>query len=123
MIRKSSYRFSEKIMLHRKTPRWVHERFPKRMWHTIYTEGHSKAKPNTVQENQHWGANFTFEAASATSDSLRHNRLTATQQTHCDTTAKQKRPKFGKESDMTACIVGWAHTPFGKLAGESVESL
>ena len=24
---------------------------------------------------------------------------------------------------MTACIVGWAHTPFGKLAGESVESL
>src|SRR6516162_9326171 len=24
---------------------------------------------------------------------------------------------------MTACIVGWAHTPFGKLADESVESL
>ena len=24
---------------------------------------------------------------------------------------------------MTACIVGWAHTPFGKLASESVESL
>ena len=24
---------------------------------------------------------------------------------------------------MSACIVGWAHTPFGKLAGESVESL
>jgi acetyl-CoA C-acetyltransferase len=24
---------------------------------------------------------------------------------------------------MTACIVGWAHTPFGKLAGETVESL
>ena len=24
---------------------------------------------------------------------------------------------------MTACIVGWAHTPFGKLTGESVESL
>ena len=24
---------------------------------------------------------------------------------------------------MTTCIVGWAHTPFGKLAGESVESL
>ena len=23
---------------------------------------------------------------------------------------------------MTACIVGWAHTPFGKLAGETVES-
>jgi len=24
---------------------------------------------------------------------------------------------------MTACIVGWAHTPFGKFSGESVESL
>jgi acetyl-CoA C-acetyltransferase len=24
---------------------------------------------------------------------------------------------------MTACIVGWGHTPFGKLASESVESL
>src|SRR5690348_2762524 len=24
---------------------------------------------------------------------------------------------------MTAAIVGWAHTPFGKLTGESVESL
>ena len=24
---------------------------------------------------------------------------------------------------MTACIVGWAHTPFGKLSSESVESL
>ena len=24
---------------------------------------------------------------------------------------------------MTACIVGWAHTPFGKLDAESVESL
>jgi acetyl-CoA C-acetyltransferase len=24
---------------------------------------------------------------------------------------------------MTACIVGWAHTPFGKLSDESVESL
>ncbi|MGC2079790.1 MAG: acetyl-CoA acetyltransferase [Xanthobacteraceae bacterium] len=24
---------------------------------------------------------------------------------------------------MSACIVGWAHTPFGKLAGETVESL
>jgi acetyl-CoA C-acetyltransferase len=28
-----------------------------------------------------------------------------------------------KEGFMTACIVGWAHTPFGKLEGESVESL
>src|ERR1700691_1465525 len=24
---------------------------------------------------------------------------------------------------MTACIIGWAHTPFGRLATESVESL
>ena len=24
---------------------------------------------------------------------------------------------------MTGCIVGWAHTPFGKLEGETVESL
>src|SRR5579863_9902774 len=24
---------------------------------------------------------------------------------------------------MAACIVGWAHTPFGKLNGETVESL
>src|ERR1700745_3546555 len=24
---------------------------------------------------------------------------------------------------MTGCIVGWAHTPFGRLDGESVESL
>src|SRR5438094_5688139 len=24
---------------------------------------------------------------------------------------------------MTACIVGWAHSPFGKLSGETVESL
>ena len=43
---------------------------------------------------------------------------------------KKKRPKFGKEltrdpkgAFMTACIVGWAHTPFGKLTGETVESL
>jgi acetyl-CoA C-acetyltransferase len=27
------------------------------------------------------------------------------------------------EANMTACIVGWAHTPFGKLADETVESL
>jgi len=24
---------------------------------------------------------------------------------------------------MTACIVGWSHTPFGRLEGEDVESL
>jgi acetyl-CoA C-acetyltransferase len=28
-----------------------------------------------------------------------------------------------KESSMTACIIGWAHTPFGRLDGETVESL
>jgi acetyl-CoA C-acetyltransferase len=28
-----------------------------------------------------------------------------------------------KEREMTACIVGWAHTPFGKLESETVESL
>jgi acetyl-CoA C-acetyltransferase len=28
-----------------------------------------------------------------------------------------------EEANMTACIVGWAHTPFGKLEGETVESL
>jgi acetyl-CoA C-acetyltransferase len=28
-----------------------------------------------------------------------------------------------EESAMTACIVGWAHTPFGKLDAETVESL
>jgi acetyl-CoA C-acetyltransferase len=28
-----------------------------------------------------------------------------------------------KEIAMTACIVGWAHTPFGKLDAETVESL
>ncbi len=47
------------------------------------------------------------------------------------------RPKFGKglefkglefgkgnrEIAMTAAIVGWAHSPFGKLSGETVESL
>jgi acetyl-CoA C-acetyltransferase len=41
------------------------------------------------------------------------------------------RPVINKENDensareqfMTACIVGWAHTPFGKLDAESVESL
>src|SRR5246127_653458 len=27
------------------------------------------------------------------------------------------------ERNMTACIVGWAHTPFGRLADETVESL
>jgi acetyl-CoA C-acetyltransferase len=39
------------------------------------------------------------------------------------TVRSRKRPKFGKETTMTACIVGWAHTPFGRLEGETVESL
>jgi acetyl-CoA C-acetyltransferase len=33
-----------------------------------------------------------------------------------------KKPANGEHS-MTACIVGWAHTPFGRLDTESVESL
>jgi acetyl-CoA C-acetyltransferase len=28
-----------------------------------------------------------------------------------------------EERTVTACIVGWAHTPFGRLEGETVESL
>src|SRR6187549_2021232 len=31
--------------------------------------------------------------------------------------------QFPRRPPMTACIVGWAHTPFGKLDAESVESL
>src|SRR5690606_20487742 len=30
---------------------------------------------------------------------------------------------FFKEIPMTACIVGWAHSRFGKLEGETLESL
>src|SRR5437868_13290542 len=36
---------------------------------------------------------------------------------------REKRLKFGSGENMTACIVGWAHSPFGKLTGETVESL
>jgi acetyl-CoA C-acetyltransferase len=32
-------------------------------------------------------------------------------------------PGKRKETAMTACIVGWAHTAFGRLEGETVESL
>jgi acetyl-CoA C-acetyltransferase len=32
-------------------------------------------------------------------------------------------PKFRQEAIMTGCIVGWAHTPFGRLDTETVESL
>src|SRR5664280_1624694 len=37
--------------------------------------------------------------------------------------ADQCDQSSAKEGSMTACIVGWAHTPFGKLSNESVESL
>jgi acetyl-CoA C-acetyltransferase len=37
--------------------------------------------------------------------------------------ADQCDQSSAKEDIMTAAIVGWAHTPFGKLNGESVESL
>src|ERR1700745_611134 len=33
------------------------------------------------------------------------------------------RAKPANGDNMTACIVGWAHSPFGKLGGETVESL
>jgi acetyl-CoA C-acetyltransferase len=29
----------------------------------------------------------------------------------------------GAEAEMTGCIVGWSHLPFGKRDGETVESL
>src|SRR6202163_3222210 len=32
-------------------------------------------------------------------------------------------PQSSKEAAVTGCIVGWAHTPFGRLEGETVESL
>src|SRR5215813_13577179 len=38
--------------------------------------------------------------------------------------SRKKFANNGKTGDtMTACIVGWAHSPFGKLNGETVESL
>jgi len=37
--------------------------------------------------------------------------------------ADQCDQSSAKERSMTAAIVGWAHTPFGKLNGETVESL
>src|SRR5207247_10970474 len=37
--------------------------------------------------------------------------------------ASKFRRSSPEETVMTACIVGWAHTPFGKLEGETVESL
>jgi acetyl-CoA C-acetyltransferase len=37
--------------------------------------------------------------------------------------AQENDQSSAKENAMTACIVGWAHTPFGRLDGETVESL
>jgi acetyl-CoA C-acetyltransferase len=37
--------------------------------------------------------------------------------------ADESDQSSAKERAMTACIVGWAHTPFGKLNGETVENL
>ena len=37
--------------------------------------------------------------------------------------AEENDQSSAKEASMTACIVGWAHTPFGKLDDETVESL
>jgi acetyl-CoA C-acetyltransferase len=37
--------------------------------------------------------------------------------------AEESVQNSAKEVSMTACIVGWAHTPFGKLSDETVESL
>src|SRR6516162_8768971 len=38
--------------------------------------------------------------------------------------SREKFANNGKTGDtMTACIVGWAHSPFGRLGGETVESL
>jgi acetyl-CoA C-acetyltransferase len=34
-----------------------------------------------------------------------------------------RRAHWNRETAMTACIVGWAHTSFGRLEGETVESL
>jgi acetyl-CoA C-acetyltransferase len=36
---------------------------------------------------------------------------------------KEARPSGASESEMTACIVGWAHTRFGKHENEDIESL
>src|ERR1043166_2679923 len=37
--------------------------------------------------------------------------------------AEESDQNSAKETAMTACIVGWAHTPFGRLDAETVESL
>jgi acetyl-CoA C-acetyltransferase len=33
------------------------------------------------------------------------------------------KPRIQQEDAVTACIVGWAHSPFGRLEGETLESL
>jgi acetyl-CoA C-acetyltransferase len=45
-----------------------------------------------------------------------------TKQAEAETNGR-KATKVRQGESMTACIVGWAHTPFGKLGGETVESL
>jgi acetyl-CoA C-acetyltransferase len=35
----------------------------------------------------------------------------------------EEKGKNSAEDIMTACIIGWTHTPFGRLEGETVESL
>src|SRR3954471_1235202 len=39
------------------------------------------------------------------------------------TFVNERGENLAKEAAMTGCIVGWAHTPFGRLDAESVESL
>jgi acetyl-CoA C-acetyltransferase len=60
-------------------------------------------------------------------DGTRVKRKTAAIRRRISRNRPGKRPNFGEtrpeETAMTACIVGWAHTPFGKLEGETVESL
>jgi acetyl-CoA C-acetyltransferase len=51
----------------------------------------------------------------ATADSLRGQRPEESDENSARTRAR--------EIAMTACIIGWAHTPFGKLDAETVESL
>jgi acetyl-CoA C-acetyltransferase len=42
----------------------------------------------------------------------------------CRGKSQRKATEFRQlEAVMTGCIVGWAHTPFGRLDGETVESL
>jgi acetyl-CoA C-acetyltransferase len=57
-----------------------------------------------------------FRFASASQTNRRKSPEKATE-------IRQRQSGRNQGAIMTACIVGWAHTPFGKLAGETVESL